>query len=307
MKHVTLLALAGVMALGAQAQYNVNPSTAEVVKSGVKSVDYITLSEGAINELKAAGATINYVGPDADNGRNLWYWENTFAAGDESYPRVDLEEGGYISVVVGTVGWSGAGVAVDNGLNFSNFNENTHFHMAYMTPTGNGPASVAVILLDGTDKGSTPAKFALGDAFNDNGAIFPAVAAKINDDWQGLDITLGDLKKLWPTFDLQNKADWTGNLFSWLGGGVTGQTMAFDAIYFYNGEGSGVEGVVADDIDFIVTDKTINVCGSKGIELYDMAGRLVKKTAGTVLGMQDLGKGVYVARCAGKVKKIMVR
>lgn len=306
MKHFTLLALTGIMALGAQAQYNCNPSTADVVKAGAKSIDYITLSEGAIQEFEAAGAKLTYVGPDADNGRNLWYWENTFAPGDESYPRVDFEEGGYISVVVGTVGWSGAGVAVDNGLDFSNFNDATHFHMAYMTPTGNGPASVAVILLDGGDKGSAPAKFALGTAFDDNGAIFPTIGATISDDWQGLDVTLGDLKKIWPSFDLQNKSSWTGNLFSWLGGGVTGQTMAFDAIYFYNTGDSGVEGVDAEGVDFIVTDRTVNVCGAMGIELFDMAGRLVKKSSGSVLGIQDLGQGVYVARAAGKVKKIMV-
>ena len=307
MKHFTLLALTGIMALGAQAQYNCSPSTADVVKSGVKSVDYVTLSDGAIKDLEAAGAKVTYIGPDPDNGRNLWYWENTFSAGDDSYPRVDMEEGGYISVVVGTVGWSGAGVAVDNGLNFTSFNENTRFHLAYMTPTGNGHASVAVILLDGGDKGSQPAKFALGNAFDDNGAIFPTIGDRISDDWQGIDISLGDLKKIWPAFDLQNKNSWTGNVFSWLGGGVTGQTMAFDAVYFYNSGDSGVEGVAADAVNFIVTNRTINVNGAKGIELFDMAGRLVKKTSGSVLGIQGLNQGVYVARSAGKVKKIMVR
>ncbi len=307
MKHFTLLALTGIMALGAQAQYNCSPSTADVVKSGVKSVDYVTLSDGAIKDLEAAGAKVTYIGPDPDNGRNLWYWENTFSAGDDSYPRVDMEEGGYISVVVGTVGWSGAGVAVDNGLNFTSFNENTRFHLAYMTPTGNGPASVAVILLDGGDKGSQPAKFALGNAFDDNGAIFPTIGDRISDDWQGIDISLGDLKKIWPAFDLQNKNSWTGNVFSWLGGGVTGQTMAFDAVYFYNSGDSGVEGVAADAVNFIVTNRTINVNGAKGIELFDMAGRLVKKTSGSVLGIQGLNQGVYVVRSAGKVKKIMVR
>lgn len=322
MKKATLIAAAGIVALAAQAQYQVNPSTEVVVKGGVKYVDYITLSDGAINELKAGGATVDYIGPDSDNGRNLWYWESgagnyTFAPGDESFPRVDMEEGGYISVVVTSFGWSGAGlnVAADKGLDLSKFDDNTMFHMAYMTPTGNGPASIALILFDGEQTvdnkvvKSDPVKCALGDAFNDNGAIFPSIGAKITDDWQGVEISLGDLKKLWPTFNLQNKTNWAGNLFSWLGGGIQGQSMAFDAIYFYNrADGSGVNDLAADsNVDFVVTANTVNVMGANGIKLYNLAGQLVKSTEGTTLGISGLDKGVYIVNSANKTKKIVVK
>lgn len=315
MKKFTLVAAAVVAAVAAQAQYTVNPSTEEVLKGGVSSVDYLVLSEGAIADFTKAGAKVTYVGPSAEDGRNLWYWSG-FTAGDESFPRVDMEEGGYISVeVTPTEGWSGAGIniAKDNGVNFSNFDDNTMFHMAYMTPSGNGPASIAVILLDNgapTD-GSTPSqpvKFALGDAFNDNGAIFPSVGPKITDDWQGIEISLGNLKKLWPTFNLDNKAAWCGNIFSWLGGAVKGQTMAFDAVYFYNrGTQAGVEAVEGEAADFVVTANTVNVMGANGIQLYNIAGQLVKATEGTTLGLDNLAKGVYVAKAANKTRKIVVK
>lgn len=308
MKKLTFLALAAALATSANAQYQVDPSTQTVIDGGVSSVDYILLSDGAVADFTSAGAKVTYLGPSPDEGRNLWYWDGLTPA-DDSFPRVDMEEGGYTSVqVTGTAGWSGAGFNIANspGVDLSHFDENTRFHLAYMSPTGNGPASIAVILLDNGDNGSQPAKFALGDAFNDNGVIFPSVGAKINDDWQGIDITLGDLKKLWPTFDLQNKSAWGGNIFSWLGGNVAGQTMAFDAMYFYNAGNSGVAEVGADNATFIVTANTVNSTAA-GIELYDLNGRKVKATASTTLGISDLSAGIYVAKSGNAVKKIVVK
>lgn len=311
MKKITLIAAAGMMALAAQAQYSVDPSTALVAAKGPKTVEYITLSDDAIADLEKAGAKVEYVGPAPELGRNLWYWEGTFIAGDESYPRVDMAEGGYISVEVTNVGWSGAGVAVDApGVDLTMLNDNTHFHLAYFTPSGNGPASVALILLDSSEAGSVPAKIALGDAFNDGGVIYPTIAPKISDDWQGIDITFGDLKKIYPLFAPACIKGWTGNLFSFLGGGVAGQTLAFDAVYFYNTDGDGgVEGIAADAdaADFVVTANTINVMNANGIELYNIAGQLVKATEGTTLGLTGLQAGVYVAKAANKVQKVVVR
>lgn len=308
MKKFTLVAAAVFAAVAAQAQYTINPSTEEVVKGGVSSVDYIVLSDGAVAELTKAGAQMNFIGPDPANGRNLWYWSGLVPA-DESNPRVDMEEGGYVSVeVTAEEGWSGAGFAVAApGINISDLNEESIFHLAYMTPTNNAPASVAVILLDGADKGSQPAKFALGDAFNDNGIIFPSLGPSLTDEWQGIEISLANLKKLWPTFDLQNKAAWEGNVMSWLGGGVKGKTIAFDAMYFYNRGGAGIDVVEGDAAQFVVTANTVSVMGANGIQLYNIAGQLVKATEGTTVGIDSLAKGVYIVKAANMTKKIIVK
>lgn len=311
MKKITLVTAAAVAALAAQAQYNVSPSTATVLEKGpLATLDYVTLSEGAIAEFEKAGVKVNYIGPDAEAGRNLWYWDNTFVPGDESMPRVDMEEGGYISVEVsGAAAWSGAGVAIDApGIDISHFDDNTIFHIGYMTPSGNGPASVALILLDNTAGGSKPAKVALGDPFNDNGAVYPAIGAKINDEWQGVELSLGTLKKIYPAFDLQGKSAWNGNLFCWLGGAVKGQTMAFDAVYFYNTGENGLDAVnVANKGQFVVTSKTVNVAGGNGIVLYNIAGQAVRSTEGTTLGLNGLGKGIYVAKSGKEARKIVIR
>lgn len=316
MKKFTLIAAASVLALGAQAQYQVDPSTSVVKAQKPSTVDYIILSDGGIAELTAAGAKMTYVGPSPEEGRNLWYWAG-LAPGDESYPRVDMEEGGYASLsVTGDAGWSGGGFAIDGpnsdtkgaGVDLSHFDDNTRFHIAYFSPSGNAPASIALIILDDGAHGSNPAKVALGGAFDDNGVIFPSIGAKANDDWQGVDISLGDLKKVWPTFNLANESAWGGNILSFLAGNVAGTTFAFDACYFYNVGEAGISDIVADsNVTFVVTENTINVAGANGIKLYNMAGQLVKSTEGTTLGLTNLAKGIYVANAAGQSRKVVVK
>jgi len=217
------------------------------------------------------------------------YGENTFAAGDASYPGVGMHFDGYASFTVGTVGWSGAGYAVDApGINTSTWNDQTRFHMGYMSP-GTVCPSVAIIIADGknntTQAVSSPAKVALGAAFNDNGKVFPSIAGTATDDWQGVDISLGDLKKLYKEFDYQATDTWTGNILSFLCGGVTGQTIAFDAVYFYNYESDGVDDIELND-------------ENAPAEYFNLQG---VKVAG------ELTPGLYIVRKGNTVSKVTVK
>lgn len=308
MKKTTILAAMALVAGMANAQYTCDPSTQEVIKQGVKNVYFIVLSEGAINDFEAAGAKTHSFAADPTQGCNLWYWDG-FVPADETYPRVDMEEGGYVSVqVTGTAGWSGAGFnAQDPGLNTSTFTDDTHFHMAYMTPTNNAPVTILCTLLDNTTATATPFKFAIGEATSDNGVTVPSIAPKCTDDWQGIDLTFAQMKKLFPTCAVEATEHWTGNYFTWLGGNVTGQTMAFDAMYFWDAEESGILSVETESAQFVQTGKTLNVMGRNGIELYNMAGAKVKSTEGTVIGIENLASGVYVAKSGNLVKKVVVR
>lgn len=308
MKKFTILAAMAMTASLANAQYTCDPSTQSVIDRGAKSVYYIVLSDGAVRDFEAAGATTHSFAADPTQGCNLWYWDG-FAPADETYPRVDMEEGGYVSVqVTGTAGWSGAGFnAQAPGLDLSSFNENTHFHMAYMTPTANAPVTILCTLLDDTTSDAGPFKFAIGASTSDNGVTVPSIAPKATDDWEGIDLTFAQMKKLFPTFKIDNNPAWTGNYFTWLAGNVAGQTMAFDAMYFWNDETGGVSSVESESAMFVMTDKTLNVVGGKGIDLYNMAGAVVKSTEGTVLGLENLVPGVYVAKSGNMVKKIVAR
>lgn len=296
------------VAASASAQYACDPSTSVVLAKGkVTNLGVIALSESVQSQF--ADATVDLYGPD-DDSRHLYIWPDgsTLSAGDSSYPGVDDQMDGYASFVVGTAGWSGAGYSVAApGVNTSWWNMNTRFHLAYMS-SGVAPVSIAIIIADGAnDCGSQPAKVALGESFNDNGAVFPAIAPAANDDWQGIDISFADLKKLFPSFDPKSISNWTGNIMSFLGGGVTGNTFAFDAIYFYQLEGGDGINDAINDAEWVITDNTINVAGTTGIELYDLSGKLVKSAQGSTLGISNVAGGLYIAKAGNSVRKVAVK
>lgn len=309
MRKFTLLSAAVVTAIAANAQYTCNPETTVVAAQNPTSVQYIALSDDAVAELEAAGANCTYIGADDENCF-LYIWEGTMVGGDSSYPGVD-GPGEYPSFVVTNVGWSGAGYCFTEPYNLSSWNDNTRFHIAYMT-SSTAPNSIALLISNDDLEGNAQGKIAVGDAFEDNGQVFPSVGPKANDDWQGIDISFADIKRLWPDFAYGNMSAMTGNIFSFLAGGVEGTAFAFDTLYFYNTDGggnpdAGVDSLTSDALSFIVTKNTINLNGGRGIELYDMAGKVVKSTSGCVLGINNLPKGVYVAKSGKLVRKVVVR
>lgn len=308
MKKFTFIAAFAALALSANAQYTVATPYADAsVVAGEKQIfDVVLGAEDVLTGLQGAGQTVNdWRVNDVD--RFLYVWDGTFVGGDGSYPGVgysDFQYDGYSSLDVGTVGWSGAGffMSEDSGTNTNHWTDETKFHVAYRTSSV-GPASVAFVIADGDPEGSSPAKVAVGTAFNDGGAVYPTIGPAFNDEWQAVDISFADLKKLYPTFVFVNTDAWSGNILSVLGGGVTGQNISFDCLYFHTPNGdNAVEGVEAD-AQLIVTDNTVNSTVA-GIAVYDLEGRLVKKSNTTVLGIEDL-KGVYVVKAGNVVKKIV--
>lgn len=309
MKKFTLVAFAAAATLGASAQYTTaTPYMEPIVKAGAKVLDAIVCDNASLDAARAAGVKVNDYRVD-DVNRFFYIWDGTFEAGDGSYPGIgynDFQFDGYTAVNVTTMGWSGAGFCFVVPGDLSHFNENTRFHVAYRSQ--NAPNSIALIIADGKQAGATsaPAKVALGDPFNDNGAIYPAIGPKASEEWQAIDISFSDLKKLYPSFDFNAGPSWEGNILAILAGGVQGTGVSLDAVYFYsNSEGSGVE-AIENDAEFFVTRNTVNSTVN-GIELYDLAGRRVAATAGTVLGLDELSNGVYVAKSGKKAQKVVVR
>ena len=311
MKKFTLFAAFAALAMGASAQYNTATPYADqsVVAGETQTFDLVLAAEDVFTGLEGAGQKVNdWRVNDVD--RFLYVWDNTFTGGDGSYPGVgynDMQFDGYSSLDVGTVGWSGAGffMSAESNTNTSHWNDNTKFHMAYRT-SSTAPASVAIILCDGDPAGSSPAKIALGTAFNDGGAIYPTVGEGFNDEWQAIDISFADLKKFYPTFAYVTTEAWSGNIVSVLGGGVTGQNVSFDCMYFHTPAGAegAVEGIV-EDAQFVITSNTVNVANGNGIELYDLSGKLIKSVAGTTLGISELGNGIFVVKSGRSVAKIV--
>ena len=272
--------------------------------------DVILLDNASIESLKTSGKTVKDLRTD-DVDRFLYVWDNTFVAGDKSYPGVDMQMDGYVSFDVSTIGWSGAGFCIVNAeANLKHFSDATHFHCGLRTT--NGLDKAALIIGDGyvwgNDKDKwTPAKISVGsEAFVDNGTAFPLVGNfNADGEWVAVDITLGQLKKLWPDFNYK-AGGFGGNILAVLGGGTAGKNICLDAAYFYTpGEGS-VEGIAAD-ADIIVTARTINAAGAEEIALYNLAGQLVKKVNSSVMGVEDVAAGAYIVKAGNAVKKVVLK
>ncbi|MDE7381329.1 MAG: T9SS type A sorting domain-containing protein [Muribaculaceae bacterium] len=306
MKKIYLAAFAALAAFGANAQFNAQSPYVDASVASEKQVfDVFVACDDVMQNLKNAGKTVNDYRVD-DVTRWFYIWEGTFIAGDGSYPGVGysgLSSEGYTSVTVANVGWSGAGYNVNKGagINLSHWNDNTRFHLSYMS-FGTAPEAVALIINDNDDF-NKPARVALGSGYVDNGTVYPGVAAAPNDDWQAVDISFADLKKVCTDFDYQQTTEWTGNILSILCGPTSGRSLSLDAFYFYTAGDSAVEGV-EEDAELIITANTVNSTVS-GIELYDLSGKLVKASDNTVLGISDLAKGVYVVKAGNKTQKIV--
>lgn len=319
MKRMTLLAAMAVCGLGfANAQFVGDPSLEQTKDKG-EVFDILQLDAASVEILKNAGKTVHEY--TLDNVTRCFYiWDNTFVAGDGSYPGVDFQMEGYTSLEVGTVGWSGAGFTVveDGGNNYIDLNhisDDTRFHMGLRS--SNPASAIAVIFGDGQFAGKTnmkwsPAKLSVGNtAFVDGGATYPLVGDfdREGGDWVAIDMSLADMKKFYPSFDY-TPCNFTGNIYSVLGGGVTGTTISIDAVYLYGPQGQGsVEGVATDDVQVIVSNRTINVLGNEnnGFELYNISGQLVKKSTTSIMGVEDLNAGLYIVKAGNAVEKVVVK
>lgn len=310
MKNLTLLAAMAVCGVGiANAQYVGDPALSKTTSTG-NLYDVVLLDNASIESLKTSGKTVQDLRTD-DVNRFLYVWDNTFVAGDGSYPGVDMQMDGYVSFDVSTIGWSGAGFNIANAAaDLKHFTDNTHFHCGLRST--NGIKNVALVIGDGyafdnkNDKW-TPAKISVGaEAFVDNGASYPLVGNFSADgEWVAVDITLGQLKKLWPDFNYK-AVGFGGNLLAVLGGGTAGKNICLDAAYFYTpGEGS-VEGIAAN-ADIIVTARTINAAGAEEIALYNLAGQLVKKVNSSVMGVENVAAGAYIVKAGNAVKKVVLK
>ncbi len=293
----------------ANAQYSVDPSLATVKDNGSK-FDAVILDEASINTLTGEGKTVQDLRAD-DTNRFLYIWTETFTAGEGAYPGVDGHSDGYCSLNVASKGWSGAGYCMVNApADLSHFTDNTHFHFAIRTESN--LTNAAIIIGDGYKFGDnadtwTPAKFSVGStAFVDNGKTYPLIGGLDSEgDWAGFDVTFAQLKKLWPDFSYEPE-QFGGNLVSFLAGGVEGQNIALDAMYFYTPADGAVNDITSDAL-IVVTNKTINVSGANEIALYNLAGQLVKKSNSSAMGVADVANGVYVVKAGNAVKKVVLK
>lgn len=160
----------------------------------------------------------------------LYIWENTFTAGTSVGPNPYGVVEPWASLVVGTVGWSGAGYNVkDNALlnKLKTITDNANDYYLHMAIRSKSSATYMFAL-----DGQSSAKFAIGaTGFNDNGNITTPIGDfERNGEWQQIIVPVSELKTrgLLYANDMNEK-----NVLWFLAGGVAGTTLEFDAVFFY--------------------------------------------------------------------------
>lgn len=200
----------------------------EEVASSLSGSEYVVLT---LDEFTAAslGSKIkaNY-GPD-DVTRHLYVWNETYVGGTCSGLNCYGQAAEWTSLVVTSVGWSGAGWFNDEDtpafVASTSDLADWKFHIAYKGPVG----SAHIIILTWND---STYKFAIGsgqleDAGVSYTAIAPVSGAFEANVWNEYEVSLADAGI---DYSVVTKPV---NIVSVLSGGVSGTTLDVDAIFFY--------------------------------------------------------------------------
>lgn len=290
MRKFTLLAASCFMALAAAAQTSyVTPATnidGDPTFDFNGTTNYVILyaSEDEADALGETKILKNENPTDLDGARPVYIWENTYTGGEgEGFN--SFGGSGYMSFVVGTVGWSGLGHCgvVDAAKELDGFdlsmlkNGKWYLHMA-MKDAGSIHATHNIAV--GLEKAS--GCFALGETKTD--ATYELIGDFARDgEWYNIDIPVDDLVDL--GFDLTKCTDkCAGNVLTFLSGGATGAQLNYDAVFFYQktADATGINQVKADN--------------NKVNAIYTVNGMQVK----------DMSKpGLYIQKTANGVKKVL--
>jgi len=167
--------------------------------------------------------------PD-ESTKFLYIWNGTFNPGTCTGPNAYGEVEDWMSLIVGTQGWSGGGFFVQNSDVLDKLVDVTTHPADYYLHLVIRSRNQTVYLI-GMD-GQSNAKIAIGSTgFNDNGVITPAVADFTRDgEWHELEIPM----TTFTTGGLLYSTGLTGKNVMWfLAGGVSGATMDLDAVFIY--------------------------------------------------------------------------
>ena len=337
----TMCAFGAALSADAQEIYvvadpSIDPTIAACAEGG--TYDVFALGDAAMEKL-AENSKIkvnDYRVATDGTGSSHYPGGNAGWASDDDYAAVPVPADGRCFVGVEIHGnwyqwWSGFYMTRKSDTDLTHINENSHLHIAFYLASEVAAPSVSVQWFkhDGND-GEAPA-FAITDDIVNNKQPVVAPALKTGE-WMAVDITLGKVAELMKDeFDVD--MDYTRLTDDWQGEAVAinlpdgqdrsnegspeashghGVKVFVDGAYVYTPNGSaGIEGAENDlnNVEIFVSDKTISALGSDNapMQLYNLAGAMVRESATAVIGLEGLTPGVYVVKTTGAVKKVMIR
>ncbi|GAB1415874.1 hypothetical protein MASR2M117_12800 [Paludibacter sp.] len=234
----------------------------------------------------------------------LYIWNSTYTNATSPGPNWNGEIGEYLTLQVGTVGWSGFGFACDPAGNatkdMSAVNADYTLHLAMKSTN----ATTHCIIMEGGD--GIAARVAVGaSSFVDGNNITPVYTNFVRDGkWHLIEIPMTEFFNK----GLRYPAPFKGNVFALLSGGTSGVTISLDAIYVYRKVVAGLNNPQSEDLDVIVTSKTLSVVeASESICLFDITGSIIRTSKESIIDIEDIQKGIYIVRCGTKSKKILIK
>ncbi|MGN0235190.1 MAG: Ig-like domain-containing protein [Paludibacteraceae bacterium] len=200
-----------------------NSGSAEIKGSQVWPI----IMDGVTYEANQSKVVATFQPNDLD--QFLYVWDNTYAGGDAPGMNAMGNAEGYTSLVVGTVGWSGAGFFLSEGGDGMNkcralrdaivANPDQYFLHFAIKSTDQGSHTFYFMNTDAT-------KFVLGTVFDGGTAIENFTR---DGKWYHYDIPMAQYANALATADLSTGA----NVFVMLSGGTPGVVLNLDAVYFY--------------------------------------------------------------------------
>ena len=173
-----------------------------------------------------------------DGTNNLWVWDNTYAGSESAGLSFYGLTEGWVSLKVGTVGWSGAGWNVTKEApNFSKLADIAQSPKSYYLHIGyKGAAGVAheLQLVYSTQE----KKFTVGDGEYDGRAALAPISNDgkfVANEWNEYEISIADLGIDYTVdlVDSEGKPAAGTNVFVCLSGGETGVEINLDAVFIY--------------------------------------------------------------------------
>lgn len=174
---------------------------------------------------------------DENANKFLYIWDGTYNAGSTSGKNYFGLAEGWVSLEVGSVGWSGMGLCYgteEAPFDLSKMNdiyahpEEYYFHMGVKS-TDDAAHCLIFYGADGSE-----AKFGIGGDFVDGGVTYPSAGSFDRDgEWQTIEFPMTKVIEAGVIYP-ENWVPAAGqNLIAFLSGGKTGTQLQYDAMYIY--------------------------------------------------------------------------
>ncbi|MFZ4456542.1 MAG: hypothetical protein ACOYOT_10000 [Bacteroidales bacterium] len=259
----------------------------------------ISLDQATADKIGATNIAAD-LRPD-DMARFLYVWSSTYVAGTASGPNWNGEVGEFISLSVGSVGWSGFGfAAVGTPVNMSGITSDYTFHIAMKSTATNSH----IVALRGGN--GLEARVCIGaTAFVDGALTYQPYTNFTRDGkWHLVEIPISVFMNL----GLRYPEPFTDNYFYMLSGNNPGKTIDLDAVFIYKKNSAGVNSLKVNSLAVMVTSKTVSVSGAtEPLEVFSLTGQRVFVSKEPIFDVKNLTKGAYVIRSGSFMSKFVVK